>query len=387
MLTVRPDGGGAKLRLARDAELPEATRARFAELGVLMAILAVGAALFIGLSLLMDPGFFQHYAAFGESVGVADPLLRRWYRFRQFFAKLYTRAAGTYYLPPVRLQLLVGALSMGAGTVIALVSVARRKWRTRSARALAEDAAWVAGPSRAALERAIGRLILMVIATLVAFFAVGKFSPPSIVFLFPPGMLLLGAEIAWGAHHLTHVRSRADRGRPLMRVASAAGVVALSAVVLALMAASGASTVRELAYWRRFSYADYVATVRRHVMEDEVALANLNAGFALAPGQLRVWRDLASLEGTGLTFTKFVERERISTILYPDELDVIFRERPVWNELYGNLYPYYEEMQLFLAEACELVAVYDAPVYAMRIVPKMGQNERIRVYRVRVPGS
>ena len=341
MLTVRPAGPLGRIR--------------FSELGVLIAILGACAALSVALSLLMDRGFFSHYAAFGEAVGVADPFLRRGYRFGQFFAKLWHQAAGTYYLPPIRLQMVAGAVSLAGGVVIL---VSRR----------------AAGP-----VRAIGRLLISVAALLAAIFAVGKYSPPSIVFLFPPMFLLIGTEAAWAGQTLSGGRGPAQ-GAPRRRLVAAA---ALAVGVGALVVASGLSTVRELREWRAYSYADYTAAVREHVAPDDVVLGNLNTAFALEHGQLRSWRDLASLEAAGLSFAEFVRREGIDVILYPDELDVIYNERPVWNGLYGNLYPYYEEMQRFLADSCELVGVYSAPVYAMRIVPKMAQGERLRVYRLR----
>ena len=50
-------------------------------------------------------------------------------------------------------------------------------------------------------------------------------------------------------------------------------------------------------------------------------------------------------------------------------------------ERYSNVHAYYDEMQDFISHNCELVADSYAPVYAMRIVPKMFSGERLRLLK------
>jgi len=85
----------------------------------------------------------------------------------------------------------------------------------------------------------------------------------------------------------------------------------------------------------------------------------------------------------GLTIAEYIRQEQIGYILYPDEMDLIYAQRPVWNDVYGNLYPYYDDLQEFLETECTVVAEIPAPVYAMRLVPYAGKSDyRVRVFRV-----
>ncbi len=343
MLATRP-----REQSSAEGNHPQLRRPRLEQAGLLIVILAGFAALFVGLSLLMDHEFFAHYAAFGRSVGVGDSLLQRWFRLRRFVGKLYNQIAGTYYLPPIRLQLILAVGAGVAGTLVVALS-------------------WVFGARQAdPVVRAVFRLLICIVTVALAIFAVGKYSPPSIVFILPPVFLLVGSLVAWVT------------ARVAVRVAGVAVMVGAAALVLG----SGVTAVRELASWRPVSYAAYQKSILEHMGQDDIVLGNLNTGFAFEYGQLRTWRDLGHLEDADLSFQQFMEREGVSVILYPDELDLIYRERPVWNDVYGNLYPYYGEMQQFLAESCDPVAEIDAPVYAMRIMPRMGQGERLRIYRV-----
>lgn len=365
MLTTRSPGQGEQSAGESDRS---SWRHRLAQTGLLIVILGGFAALFVGLSLLMDREFFAHYAAFGQSVGVGDSLLERWFRLQRFVEKLYHQIAGTYYLPPIRLQLFLTAGAVIAGTLVVAgwsLIVGRRKL----------------GPQRAdPIVRVILRLLICIVAVALAILAVGKYSPPSIVFILLPVFLLVGSLVAWTMDRLRPWRLAGTAGRAA-RVAASLGVAAL-------LVGSGVTTVRELVAWRPTSYANYQQSILKHVEQDEIVLGNLNTAFAFEYGRLRTWRDLDRLNEAGLSFQQFVEREGISVILYPDELDLIYRERPVWNDVYGNLYPYYDDLQEFLAEQCELVGTYREPVYAMRLVSRMSDADaRLRIYRVVASGS
>jgi hypothetical protein len=56
-------------------------------------------------------------------------------------------------------------------------------------------------------------------------------------------------------------------------------------------------------------------------------------------------------------------------------MDLIFRERPVWNAVYGNPSRYYGELQSVLENHATRVAVISAPVYGMRLVSRLGTTE------------
>ncbi|MBN1837628.1 MAG: hypothetical protein JW820_17355, partial [Spirochaetales bacterium] len=135
------------------------------------------------------------------------------------------------------------------------------------------------------------------------------------------------------------------------------------------------------------SYGRYLERIRAHVPQHARVLGGPNTAFAFAPGALHAFNDLAALTDAGPSFEQYVDEHGIQFILYPDELDRIYAERPIWNDLYGNLAPYYGQMQRFLSERCELVARYEEPVFAMRIVAYQGRYPaRLRIYRVLAPG-
>jgi dolichyl-phosphate-mannose-protein mannosyltransferase len=354
MFTTRPigqtSGGSGRWGLSQAA--------------LLVATLAAFAILFVVLSLLMDRGFVAHYAAFGQAVGVGDSLLERWFRLQHFIGKLYHQTSGTYYLPPIRLQLLIAGGSVVAGAAVVLGS------------ALLAGAPGIRRDS----VRRISRLLICTAGVVIAIFAIGKFSPPSVAFILPPAYLLVGAVLAWVADRFVQRRGSRTLGRTV-------GIVAVWMVTAALIAGSVVPTVSELIAWRPVSYPAYRQSIRDHVEPDDIVLGNLNTAFALEYGRLRTWRDLDRLEEADLSFEEFVRREGVSIILYPDELDLIYRERPVWNDVYGNLYPYYEDLQAFLAEDCELVGSYPEPIYAMRLVSKMPDSgATLRIYRVVTDG-
>ena len=244
MLATRP-----REQSSAEGNHPQLRRPRLEQAGLLIVILAGFAALFVGLSLLMDHEFFAHYAAFGRSVGVGDSLLQRWFRLRRFVGKLYNQIAGTYYLPPIRLQLILAAGAGVAGTLVVAWSSVVGAGRLFGGRR--------ANP----VTRAVLRLLICIVAVVLAIFAVGKYSPPSIVFILPPVFLLVGSLPAWIMDEL-HAR------RETVWPAS----VAVMVVVAALVVATGVTTVRELTAWRPVSYAEYQRSILDHVEQDDIVL-------------------------------------------------------------------------------------------------------------------
>jgi len=47
-------------------------------------------------------------------------------------------------------------------------------------------------------------------------------------------------------------------------------------------------------------------------------------------------------------------------------MDFIYNSRPIWNGIYGNLYYYYDDMQNFLEDKCELVHEFKNGSYGVR---------------------
>ena len=112
-------------------------------------------------------------------------------------------------------------------------------------------------------------------------------------------------------------------------------------------------------------------------------MANLNTEYAFDQGVLVDYRNLAFLEEEKLSFGEYIQNNQIEYILYPEEMDFIYTQRPMWNMFYGNVYPYYEDLQAFLSEQCVLVEEFNTP-YAMRIVRFAdAQDWALKIYRVR----
>src|SRR6056297_2043747 len=138
------------------------------------AILAAWAALFVGLSYLLDSQFLHHYLSFGDRVGVAEPLYIKAFRFPDFYQKLYYRISGTYYTPAIQLQFFLFSTALAAAPLTALLYRGPRPLLRRR------------------LIQLFAALLLLNIGTLV----LGKYSQPSIILHFPLYYLLIALELA-----------------------------------------------------------------------------------------------------------------------------------------------------------------------------------------------
>jgi len=321
---------------------PVSLRRKALYLALFSGVLLAFAGLFVGWSYSMDPEFPSNYLAFGESVGVADSPLRRLLRLRLFFVKLYRQTAGTYYLSPVRLQLVLFA---GLLPVSLLVAPFAKMGRGRQ----------------------IGALVTAALSVVAGLYAVGKFAPPTAVFLWLP-CYLLGAIVI-------------DELFSLRREPSSTTPRAVRALILLLLAGHlGITTLRETLRFSDNRYRDYLSGLRAAVPPDQPVLGNLNTAFAFEPGSLHTYRDLARLTGS---ISDYLVDQGIRYVLLPSEMDAIFAERPQWNLLYGNLYPYYDELLSVLDSRGARIDVIEAPVYAMRIVPYMeSRNAVLTIYRL-----
>lgn len=324
-------------------------RRRFPTLAGFFAACALGALLFVGLSLWMNPSFFHDYLAFGDSVEVGVPWYIKLVRFPAWYQKLWYRYSGTYWIPELRPLMPLYVLSVAASLALAIV---------RAERKLLMPFFALAGFNTA--------LVLL-----------GKFGAPLLVLEIPLCYMALALACSHGGRRVH---------------AKAAPWVA--ALLLALVAGT---TAYNLADARRTSpepYADYEGNIRRVLAAEEPVLkaegaelrvlGNLNAEYALPYGALLDFRNLAYLKTANLDFASYVRTRNITHILYPEEMDIIYKERPVWNILYGNVAAYYGDMQRFLKRNCIAVGSFDAPVYGMRIVAYSGKrNWKVTLYRVK----
>ena len=347
-LIALPVGGFLLLDLFATGRSGPQLRPGLRRLGEYLLILSLCAVGFIALSYLMDPRFLQHYTAFGDTVGVSEPLYMKFFTFPDFYEKIFRRISGTYYTPEIRFQFYL------FGGILLLTPL------------------WMIFRPR--LRMPAGRLLFGIFMINLGTLVLGKYSQPSIILHFPLYYLLLG-EI------LTDMGSL--KQNPLPR--------AMPIVLAVLLTIQGINTGFNLAEVigpqgssSRENYNEYTGHIAEYIPPDARVLANLNAEYYFDFGVLRDYRNLAYLRQNRMSFAGYIKKNRIEYIIYPEEMDVIHARRPVWNILYGNVTAYYREMRSFLADNCEEIGTFSSPVYAMRITRYSGQKDwAVKVYRVR----
>lgn len=129
-------------------------------------------------------------------------------------------------------------------------------------------------------------------------------------------------------------------------------------------------------------YKDYETEISEYVSKDSKTLANLNTEFFFESGNLIDYRNLDYLYEKEISFSEYIIERNIEYIIYPEEMDFIYERRPVWNIVYGNVYPYYDDMNEFLIKECELVHEFYSP-YAMRISRYSNEKDwSVKIYKV-----
>ena len=368
-----------------------------------VAILAAWATLYVGLSYLLDPQFLYHYRSFGDRVGVVEPLYIKAFRFPDFYQKLFYQISGTYYTPAIKVQFYLFGAALAAAPIAAFVARGGRgrgcwlgRWRGRGS----ETAPLKGTPAGPGAGRMIlqlpAALLLLNIGTLV----LGKYSQPSIILHFPLYYLLIGLELAVLAERLGQPGQKAWIGNRrqlgklsgLSKLGRLARILtrAVPAALIILTAANSAYNIgqelhllspKSREYYE--TYAEYGHNLHKFVPANTTVLANLNAEYHFGRGRLYDYRNLEYLDEAGLSFAEYIEKNSIEYIVYPEEMDLIYQQRPVWNILYGNVAAYYEDMQQFLAANCRPVGSFESPIYGMRITRYMGREPwRVQVYKI-----
>ena len=286
------------------------------------------AMMYVLISLQMDPHFIYHYRTFGEQFGVFDSSINRTVQIVDFYRKLYYQVSGTYYMPPIRLQLLLFA---GAG-VLSLASLLSKK-----------------------RNNLVIHLLLVLLGINLTLILIGRYNQTSIILIFPFAWLLV---LHW-----------VDRLR-------------MSPVIFILVIAQISSSYLSISPYIQNHYQTYIHEIKSHVPDDANVLANLNTEFYFQNNTLYDYRNLHFLKDNGISLESYILDREIEYIIYPEEMDFIYSRRPVWNGIYGNLHPYYEDMQSFLSERCQIIHQFHSP-YGMRIVLfQNNQDWLITIYKV-----
>ena len=283
-------------------------------------------------SLLMNPDFFQDYLAYGATLGVTASAGNKFTGFYLFFKKLWLGISGTYYLPPLRLSLLLMGTGLLMGGSVGFIKK----------------------------DRILLGLQIHQLAWALGILLVGRYNATSIVY-FVPGTILTWCLLV----------ARCPRKWPVQ--AAAAGLLVTFSI----------SSFGEITALPKNHYENYLAAIHEIVPEDAIVLANLNTEFAFETGKLYDYRNLTHLDEADLSLARYIEDRKISYILYADELDYLHRNPDPWQVLYGPDQPWYDEMQAFLSTRCEEIADFQAPLYGNRIVPFLNDPYwHLHIYRI-----
>lgn len=315
--------------------------------------LALFALFFIALSLYFDPHFLYNYLRYGEKLGVLNSLHTKLSQLPYFYLKIFYQVSGTYYTPDIRFQFILFGSSLLLTSLIVIKSVIKR------ITTLNRIANRITFLNRQKTEQLAG-LFLAIIAINTGYVLVGRYNQTSIIFLFPFFYLLT----------ITLVKELQRLPRNLF----------ITVILLSTIITSGLNLNSDT-YFN--DYQRYLREIARGVEQDAVVLANLNTEYYFENSKLYDYRNLSELKNYGLTFSEYIERNGIEYIIYPEEMDFIYNTRPVWNGLYGNLVPYYQEMKDFFQNNCQLVHEFENEVYGMRIARYIGKKDwKIKIFKV-----
>jgi 4-amino-4-deoxy-L-arabinose transferase-like glycosyltransferase len=300
-------------------------------LALLIAVVIGFTAIFAGLSFYFDADFITHYATYGDNLGTTNSALSKVFGFFGFYQRLFNATSVTYYTPLIKFQLIAFALAFVISAVLSIFSKKKNDTVT---------------------------ILLALVAINIGYLLIGRYSQPSIVLIFPLGYLLIFMLI-----------SRLNKARILLSIS-------LCLIIFT-------STLLGIVPYLNHDYKNYIQEVKTHVPSNANVLANVNTEYAFDYNRLHDYRNLSKLSKNDLTFEQYIQAQEIAYIIYPQEMDFIYENRPSWNVVYGNVYPYYDDMQSFLSEQCEPIYTFNSP-YAMRIVRfSQSQDWQVNIYRVK----
>jgi len=292
---------------------------------------------FLSLSFYFNSNFISDYLSFGKSLGVTSGLAQKFQGFFSYYAKIFLRISGTYYLPEIRVEFLFALfiIIFSSGKIF-FYGLSKKNHKT------------------------IAALLLSLLGLNLGIILIGRYNATSIIFNIPLLLLLLG-QILPGK-----IKERNNL---------------LAILVMFSLLGSLYNIIPEVR--SRDSYQDYLNAVSSYVSPEAKVLANLNLEYYFENGKLLDYRNLSHLPENNLSFSTYLAQRKIEYIILPQEIETIYQERPRWNDLYGNPHYYYEELEAFLKESCTLLGEFHAPTYAMRLVFYMPQKEGwVRVYRI-----
>jgi len=288
------------------------------------------ALLFVLLSLSFNSNFFHDYFVYGQEFGVDREVTSKVSQLKYFILKLYYGVSGTYYTPNIKFQFILFPLSLIASIYYYI--------KTK--------------------QEILVYSILSILGIVVGTIIIGRYNQTSIIFLFPFFYLLI-TSIIYNFKNKTRFV-----------------VISILTITIALFSYSNIQP------YLNISYNDYLEEISIAVPSDSKTLANLNTEYYFDEGKLFDYRNLAFLEREDISFSEYIEDREIEYIVYSSEMNFIYNTRPVWNGIYGNIHPYYEDMLSYFEDNCSLIKSFPSN-YSMRISRYfLTTNENIYIYKV-----
>lgn len=339
-----PFGAGAVHSQIGDGKVnPQDRLKAWKPLALYTGITGAFAVIFIGISLFFDRDFVKHYLAYGDSeFDIGAPLTNKLAEVPYFIEKIWYRVSGTYFVPEIKLELILFGLAL-VFAVILIVS------------------------SQKLDNKEIVFTLKGLTGLIAGMIIIGRYNQTSILFVFPLFFLLILLVIQSGFRLLIP-------GRVWLR----------NMIVFILAVCLATSSYINIKPWTAYSYEDYIGEISKTVEPDDKVLANLNSEYYFDNGKLLDYRNLSYLKENNMTVAEYIEENDIEYIILSEELDFIYSQRPVWNMIYGNL-RYMDELNAYTREQCVLVDSFKNKVYSVRIVQFVGSDRdfTVKIFKVK----
>lgn len=313
-----------------------AKKARFRQVIYLVLLVGAFAALLAGLSLYFNPDFLRGYAAYGETIGVSNSLIDKFFGLFTYYRKIYGQIGATYYIPEVRFSLITGAISLFLGTIITVRNLVRLRYKQEL--------------PIASVRTTLLTLFLLGIQT--GMILIGRYNTNYLLFPIVFSLLIilemLFSFTSWHAFN------------------KKLAPTALNITLALLVCIQGLNLYQNISDHPRHDYSSYLAEINTVLDADELTLGNLNAGFHFTDGALLDYRDLSYLP-KDQSLAEYLDQKGVTAIILPEEMGYIARNQDPWRILYGPL-DYYPELLQLIEDDYELVHSFESTGYGMRIV-------------------
>jgi len=308
-----------------------------------IGIIGAFALLNVSISFIYNPNFFNQYVTYGETLSVNAPFFIRLQNLMNFFIKLYERIGATYYLPNLKVITIIFILLILYFIIYAIIS---RKTQLKTKMP-------IPGITHIASDA-----ILMTLSFIVATFIIGRYNSTSIVFLWLPFVLLLGALLY-----------QLQQKKALQYV-----------LILTMLIYSVSITISAFNQFSKNDYNHYLSEISSQLDSSSVVLGNLSAGFAFSDIPFYDIRNLAYLDT--MTVDDYINKNHINTIIYYEEYDYIHRN-PKWEILYENNFSYYSALNDLLQNRGTLVYTLEDYYYGTRIINYSGDYPwKVYIYKL-----